>query len=241
MADTINVPGIGATKPVYVYGAVALVVGIVGYAWWKNAQTPTDYVGASADDYGVGEYDSPLGDTGGNSTGSYTSVDPEAIDTNAEWTNDAATKLTNAGWNATDVYTALGKYLNRQGLTADQITIVQAAIAASGPPPVGGPYPITDSLPDTPSTGTGPPDAVENLRVFDTTANMVVLEWNRGDNVPPVGGYNIWWGGNVVKTQNNNAVIRGLQPKTSYTFEVEAYDPSDTVTSPRRSVSAKTK
>lgn len=158
MADTINVPGLGPTKSVYVYAGGALVLGIVGYAWWKNAQSsaPTDYVGADPDDFGVTDYDSPLGNSGTNSTGSYSAVDPGAIDTNGEWTLAAHEYLTNTGYSSVAVLTALGKYLARQGLTEEQVNIVQGAIAAFGPPPVGGPYPITNALPGEPDPDPDP-------------------------------------------------------------------------------------
>lgn len=148
MAETINVPGLGPTKSVYVYAGGALVVGIVGYAWWKNSQNqPTDYVGASEDDFGVSDYDSPLGNSGANSTGNYDSTDPDALTTNAKWTAFAVEKLSTYGWDAGLIATALGKYLARQGLTEAEIDIVRAAIAAAGPPPIGGPYPINNALP----------------------------------------------------------------------------------------------
>lgn len=154
MAETINVPGLGPTKSVYVYAGGALVVGIVGYAWWKNSQNQaqTDYVGASPDDYGVSDYDSPLGNSGGNSGGSYDSTDPDAIRTNAQWTAFAVEKLATYNYDAAAVSSALGKYLARQGLTENEVGIVQQAIAVAGPPPIGGPYPITNALPSNPVT-----------------------------------------------------------------------------------------
>jgi len=173
MADTINVPGLGPTKSVYVYAGGALVVGIVGYAWWKNSQNqPTDFVGASADDYGVGDYDSPLGSTGGNSTGNYTSIDPEAIDTNPEWVAAAIDRLSDRGYDAGLVTATLGKYLARLALTEAEIAIVHAAIAVAGTPPVGGPYPITPAVPVPNPNGNGgnnnppPPPVTLPTRVF---------------------------------------------------------------------------
>lgn len=152
MAETINIPGLGPTKAAYVYAGGALVIGIVGYAWWKNAQNqPTDFVGASSDDYGVSDYDSPLGSSGGNSTGNYDSTDPDALTTNAKWTSFAIGKLAEWNYDAGAVSSALGKYLARQPLTEGEIGIVQAAIAAAGPPPIGGPYPITNALPNNPT------------------------------------------------------------------------------------------
>lgn len=153
MADTINLPGLGPTKATYVYAGGALVLGIVGYAWYKNAQATanTDYVGASPDDYAVGDYDSPLGNSGTNSSGNYDSTDPDAIDTNAKWTAKAVEKLELWGYPAGTVSAALGKYLSRQPLTEAEIGIVQQALAAAGPPPVGGPYPISNALPNNPT------------------------------------------------------------------------------------------
>lgn len=156
MAETINVPGLGPTKAVYVYAGGALAVGIIGYAWWKNsqAQANVDYIGASPDDYGTGEYESPLGlgSSGGNSSGDWDTTDPDAINTNAKWTSFAIEKLAQWNYDAGAVSSALGKYLARQGLTETEVGIVQAAIAAAGPPPVGGPYPITNALPNNPAT-----------------------------------------------------------------------------------------
>ncbi len=153
MAETINVPGLGPTKSAYVYAGGALVAGIVGYAWWKNSQNqPTDFVGASPDDFGVSDYDSPLGNTGTNSGGSYDSTDPDAIRTNAQWTAFAIEKLATYNYDAAVVSSALGKYLARQGLTEAEVGIVQQAIAVAGNPPVGGPYPITNALPSNPAT-----------------------------------------------------------------------------------------
>jgi hypothetical protein len=154
MAETINVPGLGPTKSAYVYAGGALVIGIVGYAWWKNSQNQaqTDFVGASPDDFGVSDYDSPLGNSGGNSGGSYDSTDPDALTTNAKWTAFAIEKLAQWNYDAGAVSSALGKYLARQPLTETEIGIVQAAIAAAGSPPIGGPYPITNALPSNPAT-----------------------------------------------------------------------------------------
>jgi hypothetical protein len=155
MAETVNLPGLGPVKSTYVWAGGAAIVGIAGYAWWQYSknQQPADFVGASPDDFGVTDYDSPLGSSGTNSTVNVSQLDPAAIDTNAKWTIDAADKLSDRGYDSATVVAALGKYLQRKGLTEAEILIVQAAIAVSGPPPVGGPYPITNALPNPPSTG----------------------------------------------------------------------------------------
>lgn len=184
---TVNVPGIGPVKDTYVWAGVAITAGIVGYAWWRKSSTPADFVGAEPEDYATDDYESPLGSSGTNSTGNYSTVDPNAIDTNGEWTIAAVDTLTDAGWDASSVFIALGKYLARQRLTANQIEIVQSAIAAHGPPPVGGPFPILETLPDPPSTGNPDPDpdpepsaklpAPQGFRVIQAWPRSLMLGW----------------------------------------------------------------
>lgn len=234
---TINIPGIGPVKDIYVYGGVAASLGVLAYAYWRKATTPeADYVGASEDDYGATDYDSPLGDSGSNSTGSYTTLDPEAIDTNAKWTVAAVEQLSDWGWDASAVAIALGKYLARLGLSETQIEIVNSAVSAIGPPPVGGPYPIKSTLPDTPSTGDDPPPATNEklpkpsgFWVGQTWNNALILRWNA---VPgATGGY-------VINEVSANAsptnmrlpagatehMVKGLMRLGSYHFTIAAID-----------------
>ncbi len=231
---TVNVPGIGPVKDAYVWGGIALVAGIVGYAWWRKSSTPTDFVGAEPDDYATSDYESPLGWTGGNSTGNYPSLDPNAIDTNGEWTLAAVSTLVDAGWDASAVFIALGKYLARQRLTANQIEIVQAAIAAHGTPPSGGPFPILETLPEPPSTGDPDPTpdpatklpAPQGFRVIQSWPDALTLGWNQVEGAT---GYVI----NEVSANKYPSNIRlgagawshhqkGLVPQGSYHFTIAA-------------------
>ncbi len=236
MAD-IDIPGIGPVKDVYVYGGVAAGAAILAYAWWRKKTTPEpDYVGASPDDYGATDYDSPLGNTGTNSTGNYTSVDPDAIDTNAKWTVAAVEKLSDWGWDASSVGIALGKYLARLGLSELQIEIVNTAVGALGPPPVGGPYPIKPALPDTPSTGDPDPDppATEKLpkpegfRQIQAWPDALMVGWTQ---VPGATEYVIdevsanRYPSNVrVPAGQYQTMLRGLVPQGSYHLTIAAVD-----------------
>ncbi len=217
MAETLKIPGIGPVKSQYVWAAGALVVGIVGYAYYKNSQSSEDYIGASEDDYGATDYDSPLGSSGGNST---VDVDNTAglITTNSQWTQAAIDYLTTAGFDATSASIALGKYLARKPLSQTEIDAVVAARGGVGDPPVGGPYPITEGLPATPSTGTLP--APRNVWAPKIDRTWFDLRW---DAVPGATGYNIYRSGVLFGTANTNfyAVTR-QGPGGTYPMQVTA-------------------
>lgn len=183
MADTVDVPVVGKIKNQWVWAGGALVTGVVAYAWWrKKNSTPTDFVGASPDDFGATDYNSPLGNSGTNSTGDFSTGTGDIITTNGQWTTKAVDLLASYGWDASTVATALGKYLARKGLTEDEITIVNAARAAVGDPPVGGPYPVTVALPPPPSTGGGdnpPPNNNDYPHYFLVTGHVTVSDITR--------------------------------------------------------------
>lgn len=94
--------------------------------------------------YGYGSGSGSPGSSSGSGTG-YSS--------NAAWAQAVEAGLTDIGYSSTDVAAALGRYLAALSLTSDQATIVQAAIAEYGPPPVGSYQVIL--APSTGSTGSG--------------------------------------------------------------------------------------
>lgn len=79
--------------------------------------------------------------------------------TNAQWTQAALSALTAQGYNGTTVLAALGLFLTGGHLTADQESIVRAAVAVEGYPPQG---------PNT--INSGPPGPIPT-----PTANTVVV------------------------------------------------------------------
>lgn len=90
------------------------------------------------------DYSSAFG-TGGGLVGSSTgsslvpanTVQGTTYASNAAWAQAVEAGLTDIGYASTDVAAAVGRYLAGLSLTAAQATIVQAAIAEFGPPPVG--------------------------------------------------------------------------------------------------------
>lgn len=109
------------------------------------ASSAIDYSGA----YGYGS--SVAGTAGTLVPASTTQATTYA--SNAAWAQAAEAGLTDIGYGSTDVAAALGRYLGGLSLTSDQATIVQAAIAEYGPPPVGSFQVIM--APGTGSTGSG--------------------------------------------------------------------------------------
>lgn len=127
---------------------------------------------ASGSAYGSG-YTSGGGFAGGSSgtagfgslSGSTTQQASGSFDTNAQWAQTVTTGLTQLGYSSTDVSAALGLYLSGLPLgTAPDgvsyLTIVQAAVAEFGPPPVGTFQIIGSNTNSTPPPGQGspPPD-----------------------------------------------------------------------------------
>lgn len=104
----------------------------------------------------LGSYTDPSTGTvitgGGTTTGTGTGT-VTAPTTNAEWTQQAIAFLSQEGYDASTVAAALGAYIGGAGLTSDQMSIVQAALAAEGNPPQSVPAPHLQSPP--PGQGSG--------------------------------------------------------------------------------------
>jgi hypothetical protein len=94
-------------------------------------QSSIDYSSA----YGSGGY-GPVGTSAAPLVPS-TTVQGTTYASNAAWAQAVEAGLTDIGYSSTDIAAALGRYLGGLSLTSTQATIVQAAIAEYGPPPVG--------------------------------------------------------------------------------------------------------
>jgi hypothetical protein len=195
--DKVKIPVIGETNKATLAVAVLAGVGALGYAYLKkkkaaSAATSTTgqyaygygsqyaygYGSSQYTPYGYGYGPFGLGSYGGEGNYGYGyygaglgSV-PEEVSsqasTNAEWSEAVVSALTTQGFAGQDVLTALGLYLTGSPMSALQVQIVQAAIAAEGYPPVAGSngYPPainsggtvgggqTSTTPATGSTGT---------------------------------------------------------------------------------------
>jgi hypothetical protein len=147
----VTVPGVGPVEKKYVYWALGITAGIVGYAWWRHrgqssapalvADSTTGATGAT------GGSPPPIDTSGGGST-------PGLITNNQQWTQDVLNKMGAVGGDEEGhILSVLGKYLNKVALQPDEIDIVRQAWALSGKPPEGPDNFIIAST----GTGTGTP------------------------------------------------------------------------------------
>jgi hypothetical protein len=146
----VNLPAIGRVNRNWIIAGGALIVGIVGYAYWNRSRSvpisdeiaeqdipqdrepPPTVVGSQ-------EYD----------TGEVRAI----INTNPEWYTAAVDYLvTTGGYDFAFTTITLGKFLARRQLTETEANLVQAAIGAVGPPPLSGPWPILRATAPTPTT-----------------------------------------------------------------------------------------
>lgn len=137
MAEQIELFGKRYPKnAVYVVGAAA--AGVIGYAWWTRGTETTETLPEEELPLPVEE---PTDEPGFTVTGG----GPVPM-TNADWNELAVDRLANSGYDAIAVRTALGKFLARARLTKTEVNIVQAALAAAGPPPQNGPWHILEEI-----------------------------------------------------------------------------------------------
>jgi len=225
-AGTIDIPKVGRVKRTYVYAGGAVVGTYVAYRYWSASRAPSTPDGtyqpeldtSSITDAGGGSLTS---DRTGNTTD--TSATDGLIMTNDQWTQKAVDVLTTVGgWEPRVVLTALGKFLARQALTDSEALIVQAAKAAVGNPPVGGPYNVIhvaggNTTPAKPEV----PKAPAGQGINTTHDDNVIAVWGA---VSGATGYQVDWnpGGSHTLGNVTSYRITGLKPAHRYTFRVRA-------------------
>jgi hypothetical protein len=121
-------------------------------AYGSVAAAEQAFAASSSVDYSSAYGSSGSGD-GGQALVPANTVQGTTYATNAAWAQAVEAGLTDIGYTSTDIAAALGRYLGSLPETADQATIVGAAIAEYGPPPVGTYQVIL--APATGSTGSG--------------------------------------------------------------------------------------
>lgn len=228
LEGTVDVPVAGRMKKAYIYVPAGLAVVYIGYRWYQAKQDA-----AAAPQQSDGTYStSDLTDMGLSTTGGSTNVtgntgstetdatNPNAIDTNAAWTQKAAELLGNAGYDTATVYAALGEFLARRSLDKSEASIARAALAAAGQPPVGGPYPVIEAA----ATGTTTLKAPTGVKVTSVTATTATLAWNPVEGAGYYRAYRSGASTNVGSTDagNHSLTVSGLQPNTTYEFQVAA-------------------
>jgi hypothetical protein len=158
----------------------------------------------------------------GPGTPNYTG--PVIPQNNLQWTQDATKYLVATGYDAMAVAAALGAYLNRATLSPAQVVIVQAATAALGPPPFGGPY---ASVPTpTPVPLPSPLVAPTGLHVTGHGPHHLTVGWTAAAGAVTYHlGFTSHAGtsGNASSTATH-ATLTGLHPRTTYTITLTAVD-----------------
>lgn len=244
LKGSIDIPKVGKVKKTYVYVAVGGTAAYVGWKWY-NARA----AGATADTaYTTGDVtDSDIAASGvvgaggvsGNTQYAGTTTDgttDTVIGTNAQWTQQAVSLLSNAGMDPVAVYAALGDYLAQRGLTVDEQSIVRSALAAAGNPPVGGPYVITEQVGD--STLTAP----TGLTATTVNTTSVILTFTPVTGAASYSAYRGDLGATVVGTGYGSTItVAGLQPNKTYTFTVAARTATGKAGPSSASLSVKTK
>lgn len=242
MAETEGVKNplgsIPKEKRMYVYlggGAAVIVV----YAWWRQKQTASTSSEAAMDSAYSGDgyvTQASAGDpsfwTGGGSSSNSSTADSSGLPvlaTNAAWMQYAVEQLAGAGTDPVAAQLALGKYLDRQALTAAEQDIVRRAIGLANSPPVGT-FVVTPAIEAPAPSALAAPTGV---KVTATQPTYVDLTWNK---VTGAANYRIYRSGasqNVAASTDTTARVEGLQPGTKYTFYVAAGQVNTDATGPR--------
>jgi hypothetical protein len=217
-------------------GAAVLAAGFVGWKYWQARQTSDGESPITDGEFGAVDTSvpgvigavSPTNSYGSDTGSTDDQADGSNLKTNAAWTAYARQQLAGV-YDDAAVATALGNFLGRAPTSDDQQTIIRAAIAAAGYPPVGS-YAIIPGGNTTVSLAPG------DLRVQTSTPTSVSLAWN------PVAGadnYRLEYGTTTKTVSGSSTTATGLTAGTSYTFRVSALNGAGTP-GPASTVTAKT-
>jgi PASTA domain-containing protein len=108
--------------------------------------------------------------------------------TNAQWVQAAISALTNQGYTGTQVTAALGTYVTGGALTADQVSVVNAAIGVEGYPPVAGANGYPPSIKSQNSAQTGQKSNVTVPNVIGKRADVAFATLRAHNLAPSPGG-----------------------------------------------------
>lgn len=173
MTDTIHVPGFGTQKKTTVFIIGGLVVVVLGVGFYRARQNvapsgpgiDSEVNPATGFAYGSAEDAAALSNQtgyiqpaygGGTSEADTSSYTAGGFTSNSQWTQAAEDYLSNTvGHDSLSVGSALGHYLTGTPLSADEVSVVQQAIASQGYPPQSGP----SGYPPSYRTVSAPPPA----------------------------------------------------------------------------------
>lgn len=218
---TVDVPAVGRVKKQYVYVSGALIIGVVGYAYWARSNSaPVDvpaYTEGDVTDQGVTDTSGGAAGASANSGGA-SHDNSTTPDTDAEWVQQANEALGGA-FDSAALATALGKYITHQPMSSAEADMVRAAIGMVGYPP-GGRYPIDTATGSNPSTLAAP----TNLRVQAHDSGSITIGFDPVAGAEYYRAYRSGASTNVGSTDAGNHFIRitGLEPNKEYSFQIAA-------------------
>lgn len=170
----------------------------------------------------------------GTSTGSDLTPSNEVGGTtyasNAAWAQAVEAGLTDIGYTSTDVAAALGRYLGGLSETSAQATIVQAAVAEYGTPPVGS-FQIIQAPPATTTTTTPPPTSTTKAgSISGLTAKggttSAAFSWHAASNASQGYHYVLTKPGGAVEREGNTSStsiqLNSIPKGVTYNFGIQA-------------------
>lgn len=241
MSTEVNVPKVGPVPKRVLVGVGVAVAGYLGWRYYRSG-SGAESVDPGAQDPGyedAGTIPSVDGATdwygaGSSSSGDVTSSTQQPLTTNAQWSQYARDQLLSADVaSGQAISEALGNYLAGRPLTSSQQTIVQAAIAYAGYPPVGTHVVVPGGDTEIKVAPTG-------LKVTGRSATSITLSWAGVAGAAFYDVYRSGAGANAVRSNATAATIAGLQPNTSYTFQVAAVSGAGVAGPKSSSVSGRT-
>lgn len=235
---TVKLPGIGPVDSKYVYGGGALIVGIVGFAYWRarNAEpttadytSPDEYTEAdyAVDDYG---YDGGATDYAGANGGSpptYVDQNPNPS-TDSEWSSRAVEVMESYGVPTLAMLAALGKYFAGLEMTESEAAYIRQARAVLGTPPGGDkPIKVGAPTPPAPTPTDKAPGQVTGLKSWGNGPSRmtVPIAWTKVTGAAYYKIYRTDVAYDVGTSTSTQDTIGGLTPNTTYKFQVTAVSP----------------
>lgn len=218
-AGTVKVPGAGPVRKRYVYAVGGVAGAYVLWRWWRSRSAPAAPVDAQVDTGSTIDSGVVGGAASGNvqyAGSTNPSSNPDAILTNAQWTAKAQESL-GAVWDPQTIATIAGKIIADVPLTASEVIIAQAILAAAGRPPEGT---HTIQHAPTPVPVPGPP-ATPALRVVQVTKSTITVAWNA---IPTATIYDTTVDGarTIKSTTATVAGFSGLKPNSPYRVMIRA-------------------
>jgi len=160
MAQTVNLPGIGAVPRTYAIAGASVAVGVIGWAWLRRSSSGADTAAQDPASTDPGFADTgdvaPVGGSGFVNSGASsdgTSATGDLVGsagptTLSQWAQLAVSELSDLGYNAQHVAEVLGAVISGQPIAKTDVAIVLAARAVAGMEPQPFPRGIV-------TTGTG--------------------------------------------------------------------------------------